>query len=174
VSAFTLPGRPLPELGRKLRAPRTATSRARQVRMRWRSLNYEQIKAEVMLAIEQLSAADRGKIPLSGTLPEIMTALGLVWAKVPFAAQLSISGGRLALGGAVIDFKCWLGGIVIVRVMGDYWHSLPGRQLKDIVQWDRLHGYGYKVADVWEHDIYQAWRDGQLARFVKRAVEGAK
>jgi hypothetical protein len=167
-------GNPLRELGKKPRAPASATARSRQVKMKPRYLDYAQIKEQVMEAIANLSALERAKIPMSGTLPEIMVALGLIWAKLPFEAQLSYAGGRLSLGGQVIDFKVAYGGTVIVRVMGDYWHTLPGRKQKDIIQWDRLHAYGYRVADLWEHDIYQAWRDGQLAQVVKKAVEGAQ
>jgi hypothetical protein len=169
---FASLGKPLRKIGQRPRGL-TPKSRAR-VRMKPRSLNYAQIKAEVLAAIASLSAQDQAKIPLAGTLPEMMTALGLIWAHLYFQAQLSMSGGRLALGGAVIDFKVWYGGVVIVRVMGDYWHALPGRKMKDAIQWDRLHAYGYRVADIWEGKIYQAWRDGQLAQFVKRAVEEAE
>ena len=167
-------GKPLGELGRRRAASKPKQPRSRLVKFKYRSASYEVIKQEVLAAIAQLSAVERAQIPPNGTLPEIMAALGMLWAKIPFQAQISYSGGRMALGGAVVDYKVQYGGVVIVRVMGDYWHSLSGRKMKDITQWNRLHGYGYKVADVWESDLYRVWREGRLADFMREAVMGAQ
>ena len=103
-----------------------------------------------------------------------MVAWALIKLGFMFQAQQSELGGRLQLGGGVVDFKVFVGaGIVIVRVEGDYWHSLPERILKDAVQYDRLHRLGYRVADLWEGDIYRAWVDGRLTRFVEDAITAA-
>jgi hypothetical protein len=170
-SPFPALGKPLGRALPKLRAGGKLT-RPRGVHYGTpRSLNYARIKAEFLVAVEQLGARERAQIPATGTLPEQMVAYALVKLGLPFVSQWSELGGRLWLGGSVVDFEVALGGsVVVVRVMGDYWHSLPDRKLKDAVQYDRLHRAGYRVADLWERAIYQAWVDGRLLRFVEQAV----
>lgn len=172
---WAMPGKPLPRLGQIARGlPRPVSSRSRRVRMKPASLSYENIKREVMAAVDRLTAAQKAYIPASATLPEIIVAYALLQARFTFSAQSNTDGGRLRLGGAVVDFKVWLGSrVTIVRVMGDYWHSLPNRKLKDAVQFDRLHRYHYRVADLWEHDLYAAWANGSIVSFVRAAVLGA-
>jgi hypothetical protein len=141
-----------------------------------RSLDYQKIKEQVEEAILRLPLEKRWRIP-AGTLPERMVALALCYLDVYFQAQRSEDGGRLRLGGAVVDFLVFIGSLpVVVRVQGDYWHSLPSRKLKDRVQWDRLHMRGYRVADIWEHELYQQWSEGrlpQLIRFVELKIRTA-
>lgn len=139
-----------------------------------KTLNYTRIKAEVMAAIARLPRTLSVQIPPSGTLPEQMVALALCWLKLPFQCQRSENGGRLRLGGAVIDVVVFLGSKpVIIRVQGDYWHSLPDRKLKDAMQLERLRAKGYRVWDAFEGEIYQAWVDGRLKNFVSDGIQGA-
>ncbi len=169
-------GRGLPSLGRTPRRIGEPPRPPRGARLRVaRTLNYARIRAEVMAAVGRLNGEQLRKIPLSGTLPEIMVALALVWLGVNFASQRPMDGGRLRLGGAVVDILVWLGGgkPIVVRVQGDYWHSLPGRKTKDVVQWMRLHARGYQVVDLWEHDIYRAWVEQRLTSFVEGALHAA-
>jgi len=171
---------PWPKLGRPLGARLRSKTATRQTRPRGvkfrvaRQPNYQRIKAEVAVAIEQLPASERNFIPADSTLPELIVALALLRLRLLFQAQNPELGGRLELGGGVVDFKVFVGaGIVIVRVQGDYWHSLPERVLKDALQYDRLHRLGYRVADLWEGDLYQAWVDGRVTRLVEDAINAA-
>lgn len=172
------PGRAsFPALGGKTRTRKPESSRSRAVRYTVpRSLNYARIKKEVLAAIAALGENDRARIPMAGTLPEQMVALALVWLRLFFSVQMNEDGGRLRMGGSVVDFLVMGAGGkkgLVIRVQGDYWHSLPDRKLTDAVQWDRLHAMGYRVADLWESDIYRAWVDGRLKQFVADGVAGA-
>lgn len=166
LPAFRKPRRPV-GLG-EIRKPK-------QVKMGLpKTLNYTRIKAEVMAAIARLPRTLSVQIPPSGTLPEQMVALALCWLKLPFQCQRSEDGGRLRLGGAVVDLIVNAGATIIaIRVMGDYWHSLPDRKMKDAVQLERLRAKRYRVWDVFEHELYQAWVDGRLKTLVSDGVQGA-
>lgn len=168
-------GRTFKELGRPPRKPPPGPRPPRAAKLGIaKSLNYARIKIEVMAAVARLDREQQSRIPLAGTLPEIMVALALVWLGYPFQAQRPADGGRLRLGGAVVDLLVWLGASqVVVRVQGDYWHNLPDRKLKDTVQWARLHAKGYRVTDIWELAIYRAWVDNRLKTFVDQALLGA-
>ena len=139
-----------------------------------KTLNYTRIKAEVMAAIARLPRTLSVQIPASGTLPEQMVALALCWLKLPFQCQRSENGGRLRLGGAVVDVVVFLGSKpVIIRVQGEWWHSGADRKTKDAVQLERLRAKGYRVWDAWEGECYQAWVDGRLKQWVNDGVQGA-
>lgn len=139
-----------------------------------KSFNYARIEEDILAEIAKLSREKQAQIPVAGTLPERMIALALVWLGYYFQWQRSEDGGRLRLGGAVVDFLVYVGAKpTIIRVQGDYWHSLPQRKLQDAVQWERLHAKGYRIFDAWEHDIYDAWLTGRLKRFVEEGVLNA-
>lgn len=139
-----------------------------------KGLNYQRIESEVNAAIARLSRDGQAQIPIMGTLPERMVALALVQLGYLFMWQRSEDGGRLRVGGAVVDFLVYSGTKpVVIRVHGDYWHSLPERKNKDAVQWERLHAKGYRIFDAWEHAIYDAWQNGRLKRFVEEGVLNA-
>ena len=170
-------GRPLPKFGTVKRPtkPTAATGVARfTIR---KSLNYTRICTEVFAAIATLPAYQRASIPASGTLPEQMVGLALAWlGYLPGMAQAQISegGGRLKVGGAVVDWILRLGGQKIaIRVTGVYWHSLPDRALKDIVQYDRLHQLHYLVVDILDTELYLAWTEGRLKAFVAEKIQEA-
>lgn len=168
-------GRTFKELGKRPRRTAEGPRAPRGARLTLsKSLNYARIKEEVLAAIARLSAEQRGPIPMGGTLPEIMVALALVWLGYQFQAQRPTDGGRLRLGGAVVDVIVFLGAAqVVCRVQGDYWHSLPARKLKDTVQWGRLHAKGYRVVDFWEGEIYKAWVEQRLKQFVDAGIQSA-
>lgn len=177
MSAFTVLGRPLGRrLGRRLRRtvqPRSVVPRGVRRAPR-RSLPYEKIREEIMAIVADLPPDQQAMIPLAGTLPEIMVALGMLWAGIPFLPQISEDGGRTRLGGSVVDFKVFLGTVpIILRVQGDYWHSLPDRVLKDIVQFERLKRMGFLVVDAWESDIYRAYLEGRLTEYMREVLSGA-
>ena len=139
-----------------------------------KSINYERIKKEVFEAIDRLDIVKKNQIPAAGTLPEQMVALALVWLGYLFQCQSAESGGRLRLGGAVVDFVVHVGALpVIIRVMGSFWHKLPGREYKDLVQLERLRAAGYRVSDLWENDLYEAWVNGNLKETVDDAINSA-
>lgn len=173
MPAFAPLGRPLGGRRSAMRAPRSLVPRSLRRAPR-RSLPYEKIRDEIMAIVGNLPPEQAAQIPVAGTLPEIMTALGLLWSGLQFASQISEDGGRTRLGGAVVDFKVFMGAeVVIVRVQGDYWHSLPERVLMDVVQYERLKQMGYRVADLWESAIYEAYQEGRLAAFVMESVLNA-
>lgn len=168
--------RPFKPLGHALRRLPQPDSKPKSVVTRIRkTLDYARIKREVMGQIAQLSAEKQAQIPMMGTLPEIMIGLALVQLAFFFRWQRSESGGRLRVGGAVVDYTVYLGAgkPTIIRVQGDYWHSLPERKMKDEAQADRLRLKGYRLWDAWEHAIYQAWLDGRLKTFVEQGVMNA-
>ena len=167
--------RPLPSF-RKPRRPLGLGDirKPKQVKMGLpKTLNYTRIKAEVMAAIARLPRTLSVQIPASGTLPEQMVALALCWLKLPFQCQRSEDGGRLRLGGPWWTSWCLGSKPTVLRCHGDYWHSLKDRKLKDAVQLERLRAQGYRVADLWEGEIYQAWVDGRLKSFVDDSIQGA-
>jgi hypothetical protein len=169
-------GHAFKELGQKRKTtPRPQSSRSRGVKTTLpRSLNYARIKIEVMAAIAELPADKQAMIPMAGTLPEIMVAWALVKLGIYFTTQVSELGGHMRLGGAAVDFVVGMGmDKVAVRVNGDYWHSIPSRKLKDAVQYERLHALHYRVCDIWESAIYQAWVDGSLKQVVQEGILGA-
>lgn len=167
-------GRAFKELGapprRRALIPVFGASRLRFAK----SLNYARIKREVLGAINKLDSVQRAMIPEGATLPEIMIAYALIQMGISFQAQNVYSGGRLRLGGAIVDFIVYLGSTrLVIRVQGDYWHSLPGRVQKDAVSLLRLRARRIRVFDAWEHDIYQAWIDGRLTQFVDEGMQSA-
>lgn len=168
-------GKAFGSLTRKPRQRKLGT-RSKQASLRIpRSLNYQKIQAEFESAVLRLSKRDQARIPVDGTLPERMVCYALVKLNMEFSTQNWKNGGRLFLGGAVVDVIVYLGSIeIIIRVQGDYWHSLPDRIYKDQVQYERLVAQGYIVLDLWEHDLYQAWADGRLVKFVEDSVNNAQ
>lgn len=166
-------------LGRRLGSGRTPTTvpsargsgtQARPVR----SLNYRKIEEDAMRLFAMLPLDKQAMIPADGTLPEKIVAYGLILAGYTFSYQIGETGGRLKLGGSVVDFKVALGSkTVIVRVQGDYWHSLPVRKLKDQTQFEVLKSRGYLVFDAWESDVYRAFIEGRIAQYVDLGVQTA-
>lgn len=139
-----------------------------------KGMNYTKIEKDVNDAIAQLPSNKQAMIPVMGTLPERMVGLALVWLDWYFQWQRAEDGGRLRVGGAVIDFIVYLGATkVAARVQGDYWHTLPDRKYKDAAQADRLRSLHYRVADLWESAIYRAWSQGNLKTFVEREIMNA-
>jgi len=74
---------------------------------------------------------------------------------VHFDFQSSVLGGRLELGGAVVDFK-FLDRPLALRIMGEYWHprwQAMGLGLRDEEQRLVLEGLGWTVKDLWESEV---------------------
>lgn len=169
-------GQPFGELGKKPRGPRQPQSlRTRSVTFGRRlSVDYMQIKREVGEKLATMTAEKRRQIPATGTLPEIIVAICLVQLGYYFQSQNSELGGRMRLGGGVVDFKVFLGGtVVIVRVQGDYWHGTPDRKRQDAMQYAMLHALGYRVVDIWEGKLYEAWTERRAKTFVDKAILNA-
>jgi hypothetical protein len=171
-------GKPLkqmPAFGTHSRKPPQPTTTRAKVDVRAKvSPSYAKIKEQVLGAVSNLPAGDKQKISFAWTLPEIIVGYSLVKLGWQFDAQASESGGRLYLGGSVVDFKIFLGiGFICCRVQGDWWHSQPDRIMKDAVQWTRLHALGYRVVDLWEGDLYKAWAENRIPKMVEDAVLNA-
>lgn len=96
------------------------------------------------------------------TLPELIVYDWLTQEQQQFTFQGEFGGGRKLRGGAVPDFVVnWGGKGLVLRVQGEYWHTLPGQGDRDFVQKMQMMGQyvnGLQVAsvvDVWEDDLYQ-------------------
>ena len=112
---------------------------------------------------------------LPGTLPERIVRRWLMKSGLPYYEQQIAEGGHLRIGGAVVDFIVQIGrppGIA-VRVQGSYWHKLPERVAKEFVQYNRLQAKGYRVADLWEGDVYLAVLGGYLNTYLSNTIYGA-
>ncbi len=101
------------------------------------------------------------KFPLA-SLPELVVYDWLSREEYQFVFQGEFGGGRTIHGGAVPDFVVnWGGKGLVLRVQGEYWHTLPGQVEKDLGQKMQMMGQyvnGLRVAaivDVWENDIYK-------------------
>ncbi len=169
-------GKPLKQLGQFMKGPgKPFMTVSRQLKFRATSgIYYAAIEKQVQEAIDRLEPRQRWQISPSATLPEKIVAPALIALGLLFQSYLNEDGGRMRLGGAVIDFKVWQGARpIIIRVQGDYWHSMPERKLKDAAQWARLHALGYRVTDLWEQDIYRAWVERRSKELVEDAISRA-
>lgn len=167
------PGRPLGTKKKRSKLP-AAESHVPQRRQPAKRPDFRTVRDQFMTALMSLQANDLARVP-NGTLPEMMVAWALIKNHWIFQSQSREGGGRLRLGGATIDFVVWLGSSkVVVRVMGDYWHTLPERVNKDELQLQLLQLKGYRVADLWEYRIYQAWMEGRLIQYIRDEVNSAQ
>lgn len=118
--------------------------------------------------LEEMAAGE------TGTLPERLVRAWLIKSGLLFQEQQGELGGRLIIGGAIVDFVVWVGDPpgMVIRVQGDYWHSLQPRKAKDRVQYERLIAKGYRVSDLWENDIYRSALDGWFPRYMSGIVYG--
>lgn len=93
---------------------------------------------------------------LEGTLPERLVRLYLLIREIPFRYE-TIMGTPLRLGGAIVDYLLPTVGArgTVVRVQGDYWHTLFPRMQRDRLQYEIL-SRRYRVIDVWESDLRRA------------------
>jgi hypothetical protein len=110
----------------------------------------------------------------AGTLPERLFRLYLIIRQIPFEEQ-TIFGSPLRLGGAIVDFFLPTIGArgTIVRIQGDYWHTLFPRIGRDRMQYERLIRE-HDVLDVWESDLREAAAYGMngLIAFGDRLLSG--
>lgn len=90
----------------------------------------------------------------STTLPELLVEAVLKRKGRDYRSQVELEWARP-------DFVVFVsGGVIVIRVQGDYWHSREGNAAKDALQGDRLKNttiFGMpvlKVADIWEREIY--------------------
>jgi len=111
---------------------------------------------------------------VEGSLPERIVWRWLQSQGLIFEPQYRAMGGRLTVGGAVIDFLVWgLAGVpVAIRVQGGYWHgpTFHERTIEDRIQADRMRGQGYLVLDLWEQDIYDAVLFDRLDAYIRNEL----
>jgi hypothetical protein len=118
---WNLPGKPLGHKPNKEKGSKPVPQRREPARRP----NYKAIKEQFLAALQNLKSLDRRRIP-DGTLPEQMVAWALVKDHYLFQSQQREGGGPLRLGGGVVDFLVQMGtSVVVIRVQGDFWHSLP-------------------------------------------------
>lgn len=109
------------------------------------------------------------------TLPEGVVYILLKALQVDFIYQVDVYGGRLWRGGQVPDFMIPSLGLVM-RVMGDYWHSQQLQIQRDQADKIRLLDSelaGQKVAavvDVWESKILDCDREN-VVRLALNGIE---
>jgi len=106
-----------------------------------------------------------------GTSPELLVYQWLTKEKLPFEYQSSQMGGRLQLGGVVVDFL--LGhtpGLIALQVQGEYWHKSSAEDAagRTALLGQRVGGRTIKqVVSVWENDVYD-----RLERTMTAAIMG--
>lgn len=123
----------------------------------------------------QMEALEKAAVQgVEGSLPERIVWRWLQSQGLMFQPQYHAMGGRLTVGGAVIDFLVWgLSGVpVAIRVQGGYWHgpTFHERTIEDQIQADRLRGQGYLVLDLWEQDIYDAVLFDRLDAYIRNEL----
>ncbi|MCS7038040.1 MAG: hypothetical protein RMN24_00730 [Anaerolineae bacterium] len=111
-----------------------------------------------------------------GTLPERLVRRYLLDRNIVFQQYLPV-GAPIRLGGAVVDYLLPFVGRApgtIIRVQGDYWHTLLPRIGRDRLQYENLVRRGYRVVDAWESDLRQAGIAGlhALYRFLDELLFG--
>lgn len=94
------------------------------------------------------------------TLPELICVDWLLRRSIEFLYQQGILGGRLYQGGVVPDLIVYQGRNAIVwQVQGNYWHTRPGMEQRDIAASRILLGrevYGHIITAVvalWERKL---------------------
>lgn len=161
------------ELGQRPRRIGTLPMRAGSGRKLPRNPNYTKVKVQFDAALATLSLEDRQRVG-AGTLPEQMVAFALVKLGFIFEQQSASSGGRLRLGGAIVDMIVYFGmAKVAIRVQGTYWHTLGDRKQQDEVQLMRLRAKRVRVWDAWDLELYHAWGEGRLVDFVEDGLKNA-
>lgn len=161
-------------LGSKPRRIGTLPLMAGSSRKLPRNPNYTKVKEQFDKVVAALPAEQQAQIPATGTLPERMVAYACVKLSFIFEIQSASSGGRLRLGGAVVDLIVYFGTAkVAIRVNGTYWHTMPERKQKDEVQLMRLRAKRIRVWDAWDLELYHAWGEGRLVTFVEDGLKNA-
>ena len=100
--------------------------------------------------------ARASKIP-HATLPERIVhkkLAQLLGGEDKFVFQRTEGGGRLFIGGFVLDFLI-LDTLppLVIEVLGDFWHQAV-RRFADEERALTVISLGYAYAEIWEHDIY--------------------
>lgn len=97
-----------------------------------------------------------------GSTPELVAIDWMQRRGHWFVYQAPLLGGRASKGGSVADLVTQSGGKgIIIRVQGDYWHSLRAQAQRDAVAKVTLIGSSYGnlrisyVVDAWEGRIYK-------------------
>ena len=93
----------------------------------------------------------------------------LVEHKILFTTREKMFGYSGELGSATIDFVLTEFNIVL-RVMGEYWHSKPESIARDAFGKEQLINRGYIVVDLWEEDL----TDERLDRTMELAIQGVE
>lgn len=97
-----------------------------------------------------------------GTVPELVAVDWMIRNGHWFVYQAPLLGGRSGKGGAVADIVTQSGGKgIVIRVQGDYWHSLRPQRERDAASKVTLIGATYAslrisyVVDAWENRLYK-------------------
>ena len=105
------------------------------------------------------------------TAPELLTDLMLNKMGVTFQSQVVIDGGKLALGGGVLDFIIPNQGLAL-NIHGRYYHTEQEAQ----TEWFGIIGKevnGMQIRDyryIWDDDLYK-WEDGLALRFAISGIQ---
>jgi len=119
--------------------------------------------------LPKLSAAKRARPTKYGYTPEELLELDATggyrlsgpekrvsgWLNrhdIPFESQVELMGGRVP-GGAVVDFVIYMGFPPLIIRIQSYWHETISARANDDLQRNSLEELGYRVEDVWEHEI---------------------
>ena len=125
---------------------------------------------------DPLEARAISKGQLRGTLPErivyrYLTEKMHMVDNADFDFQSSLDGGRIQMGGLVVDFR-FEPLKLIINVQGPT-HKEYLRGKKDEEQRSILEDMGYKVYDLWEADIYDEYKfEDIMRRIFLRGIGG--
>ena len=130
-------------------------------------VNYERDKREK--DEEEFLAWDQA---IGGSFPEFLVYRELLKNKLDpnrdFQFQAAQLGGRLRIGGAVVDFILF--GVLAGRVQGEFFHfRTPGQRSAGVLQRRILEGEGFVVIDMLEDEILQ-----QVNHVVKLFIQGSE
>jgi len=100
------------------------------------------------------------------TEPEKTVYYALVRLGEIFTFQVQMLGQHGEKGSAIADFTLPNHALVL-RVVGEYWHSFPETKARDQMQRIALETQGWKVIDLMESDINK-----NAEFFVKEAIRG--
>ena len=98
--------------------------------------------------------------------PEKKVYYSLIRLGEPFTFQSQMLGQYQQKGSTIADFALYQYRLVL-RVVGEYWHSFPGTKARDRLQLIALESQGWKVVDLMESDINR-----NVDFYVREAIRG--
>lgn len=86
---------------------------------------------------------------------------------IPFATEQTMLAEAREIGSAIVDFYI-PERVLVLRVMGSYWHSGLEAKARDEFSKERLLGQGYQVVDLREENL----SDAKIEKTMRMALQG--